>query len=57
MMMMREGASDNIDTLRLVKNQQDKKTQSEIACAALETRNLSQKNKTTTFIWKVLKGK
>ena len=46
MMMMREGASDNIDTLRLVKNQQDKKTQSEIACAAMESIRDFQKSLT-----------
>ena len=36
MMMMTEGAKDNIETLRLVKDQ-DKRTQSEIACAAMES--------------------
>ena len=36
MVMMTEGAKDNIETLRLVKDQ-DKRTQSEIACAAMES--------------------
>ena len=36
MMMMTEGAKDNIETLRLVKDQ-DKRTQSEIACAAMKS--------------------
>ena len=36
MVMMSEGAKDNIETLRLVKDQ-DKRTQSEIACAAMES--------------------
>ena len=34
--MITEGAKDNIETLRLVKDQ-DKRTQSEIACAAMES--------------------
>ena len=36
MVMMTEGAKDNIETLRLVKDQ-DKRTQSEIACAVMES--------------------
>ena len=36
MVMMTEGAKDNIETLRLVMDQ-DKRTQSEIACAAMES--------------------
>ena len=36
MVKMSEGAKDNIETLRLVKDQ-DKRTQSEIACAAMES--------------------
>ena len=37
MVMMSEGANDIIDTLRKVKDQQDKRTQSEIASAAMES--------------------
>ena len=46
MMRMTEGASDNIDTLRMVKDQQDKRTQSEIACAAMESIRDFQKSLT-----------
>ena len=46
MMTMTEGANANIDTLRLVKDQQDKRTQSEIACAAMESIRDFQKSLT-----------
>ena len=46
MMKMTEGANANIDTLRLVKDQQDKRTQSEIACAAMESIRDFQKSLT-----------
>ena len=46
MMKMKEGANANIDTLRLVKDQQDKRTQSEIACAAMESIRDFQKSLT-----------
>ena len=45
MKMMTDGAADNIDTLRRVKDQ-DKRTQSEIACAAMESIRDFQKSLT-----------
>ena len=45
MVMMSEGANDNIDTLRRVKDQ-DKRTQSEIASAAMESIRDFQKSLT-----------
>ena len=46
MVMMSEGANDIIDTLRKVKDQQDKRTQSEIASAAMESIRDFQKSLT-----------
>ena len=45
MKMMMDGASDNINTLRRVKVK-DKRTQSEIACAAMESIRDFQKSLT-----------
>ena len=46
MKRMTEGANDNIETLRRVKDQQDKRTQSEIASAAMESIRDFQKSLT-----------
>ena len=45
MMMMTEGANDTMDNLRMVKDQ-DKRTQAEIACAAMESIRDFQKSLT-----------
>ena len=45
MMMMTEGANDNMDNLRMVKDQ-DKRTQAEIACSAMESIRDFQKSLT-----------
>ena len=57
MKRMTEGANDNIEILRRVKDQQDKRTQSEIACAAEISEISHRKIKQRHFNLKVLKGK